>query len=163
VILGREGVVNQTLLWLGLAPAPLRLLQTEPGLVIAPDPDRDAAPAAAAASASCHAWTPSLRDASAALGGFEVRTLVSRDAAAQLPGLVAGCMLVFASSTTAFISQFVIGGNRLVYLPLLICNSRSSSTNWPLASVAALTLLVSVGLGVAAIAALGRRGRAYAV
>src|SRR2546422_9103853 len=35
--------------------------------------------------------------------------------------------------------------------------------NWPLASVAALTLLVSVGLGVTAIAAVGRRSRAYAV
>ena len=28
VILGREGVINQAVLWLGLAPAPLRLLQT---------------------------------------------------------------------------------------------------------------------------------------
>jgi ABC-type spermidine/putrescine transport system permease subunit I len=34
--------------------------------------------------------------------------------------------------------------------------------NWPLASAAALTLLVSVGLGVAAIATLGRRSQAYA-
>ena len=29
VILGREGVINQTVLWLGFSPAPLRLLQTE--------------------------------------------------------------------------------------------------------------------------------------
>src|SRR6266403_768006 len=35
VILGREGVINQTVLWLGLVPAPLRLLQTEHGLVLA--------------------------------------------------------------------------------------------------------------------------------
>src|SRR5439155_22996456 len=35
VILGREGVINQTVLCLGLSPAPLRLLQTEHGLVIA--------------------------------------------------------------------------------------------------------------------------------
>jgi ABC-type spermidine/putrescine transport system permease subunit I len=33
---------------------------------------------------------------------------------------------------------------------------------WPLASAAALVLLVSVGLGVAAIAAVGRRSRADA-
>jgi putative spermidine/putrescine transport system permease protein len=81
----------------------------------------------------------------------------------SLPGLVSGCMLVFASSTTAFISQFVIGGNRLVYLPLLIWQQSLVVYNWPLASVAALTLLISVGLGVATIAALGRRSRAYAV
>ena len=34
VILGREGVVNQLVLGLGLAAEPLRLLQTELGLVI---------------------------------------------------------------------------------------------------------------------------------
>src|ERR671923_283652 len=70
----------------------------------------------------------------------------------SLPGLVAGCMLVFASSTTAFISQFVIGGNRLVYLPLLIWQQSLVVYNWPLASAAALMLLASVGLRVTAIA-----------
>ena len=38
----------------------------------------------------------------------------------SLPGLIAGCLMVFASSTTAFISQSIIGGNRLVYLPLMM-------------------------------------------
>ena len=92
-----------------------------------------------------------------------LRTLFRVTLPLSLPGLVAGCMLVFASSTTAFISQFVIGGNRLVYLPLIIWQQSLVVYNWPLASVAALTLLVSVGLGVAAIAALGRRSWAYAV
>ena len=105
---------------------------------------------------------PNLRDASAGLGASKWRTLLRVTLPLSLPGLVAGCMLVFASSTTAFISQFVIGGNRLVYLPLLIWQQSLVVYNWPLASVAALTLLVSVGLGVAAIAAVGRRRRAYA-
>ena len=105
---------------------------------------------------------PSLRDASAGLGASKWRTLFRITLPLSLPGLVAGCMLVFASSTTAFISQFVIGGNRLVYLPLLIWQQSLVVYNWPLASAAALTLLVSVGVGVAAIAALGRRTRAEA-
>jgi len=162
VILGREGVVNQTLLWLGLAPAPLRLLQTEPGLVIALTQIEMPLLLLPLLSVMSR-MDPSLRDASAALGASKWRTLVRVTLPLSLPGLVAGCMLVFASSTTAFISQFVIGGNRLVYLPLLIWQQSLVVYNWPLASVAALTLLVSVGLGVAAIAALGRRGRAYAV
>ena len=57
-----------------------------------------------------------------------------------MPGLVAGCLLVFASSTTAFISQTVIGGVRLVYLPLLIWQQSLVVYNWPLAAVASLTL-----------------------
>jgi putative spermidine/putrescine transport system permease protein len=162
VILGREGVINQTLLWLGLVPAPLRLLQTEHGLVIALTQIEMPLLLLPLLSVMSR-MDPSLRDASAALGASRWRTLFRVTLPLSLPGLVAGCMLVFASSTTAFISQFVIGGNRLVYLPLLIWQQSLVVYNWPLASAAALTLLVSVGLGVTAIAALGRRSRAYAV
>jgi putative spermidine/putrescine transport system permease protein len=160
VILGREGVINQTVLWLGLAPAPLRLLQTEHGLVIALTQIEMPLLLLPLLSVMSR-MDPNLRDASAALGASKWRTLFRITLPLSLPGLVAGCMLVFASSTTAFISQFVIGGNRLVYLPLLIWQQSLVVYNWPLASVAALTLLVSVGLGVAAISALGRRALAY--
>lgn len=162
VILGREGVINQAVLWLGLAPAPLRLLQTEPGLVIALTQIEMPLLLLPLLSVMSR-MDPNLRDASAGLGASRWRTLWRVTLPLSLPGLVAGCMLVFASSTTAFISQFVIGGNRLVYLPLLIWQQSLVVYNWPLASAAALTLLVSVGLGVAAIATLGRRSRAYTV
>jgi putative spermidine/putrescine transport system permease protein len=162
VILGREGVINQAVLWLGLAPAPLRLLQTEPGLVIALTQIEMPLLLLPLLSVMSR-MDPNLRDASAGLGASRWRTLLRVTLPLSLPGLVAGCMLVFASSTTAFISQFVIGGNRLVYLPLLIWQQSLVVYNWPLASVAALTLLISVGLGVAAIASLGRRSQAYAV
>jgi putative spermidine/putrescine transport system permease protein len=162
VILGREGVINHALLWLGLVPAPLRLLQTEHGLVIALTQIEMPLLLLPLLSVMSR-MDPSLRDASAALGASRWRTLFRVTLPLSLPGLVAGCMLVFASSTTAFISQFVIGGNRLVYLPLLIWQQSLVVYNWPLASAAALTLLVSVGLGVTAIAAVGRRSRAYAV
>ncbi len=60
------------------------------------------------------------------------------------------------------LTLITIGGNRLVYLPLLIWQQSLVVYNWPLASVAALTLLVSVSLGVLGIAAIGRRAQAYA-
>jgi len=160
VILGREGVINQAVLWLGLAPAPLSLLQTEPGLVIALTQIEMPLLLLPLLSVMSR-MDPNLRDASAGLGASKWRTLLRVTLPLSLPGLIAGCMLVFASSTTAFISQFVIGGNRLVYLPLLIWQQSLVVYNWPLASAAALTLLVSVGLGVAAIATLGRRSPAH--
>lgn len=161
VILGREGVINQAVLWLGLAPAPLSLLQTEPGLVLALTQIEMPLLLLPLLSVMSR-LDPNLRDASAGLGASRWRTLFRVTLPLSLPGLVAGCMLVFASSTTAFISQFVIGGNRLVYLPLLIWQQSLVVYNWPLASAAALTLLVSVGLGVMAIAVLGRRATAHA-
>jgi putative spermidine/putrescine transport system permease protein len=162
VILGREGVINQALLALGLVPAPLRLLQTEHGLVIALTQIEMPLLLLPLLSVMSR-MDPNLRDASAGLGAAKWRTLFRVTLPLSLPGLVAGCMLVFASSTTAFISQFVIGGNRLVYLPLIIWQQSLVVYNWPLAAAAALTLLVSVGVGVAAIAAVGRRAGAYAV
>jgi putative spermidine/putrescine transport system permease protein len=161
VILGQEGVINQAILWLGLSPAPLRLLQTEYGLVIALTQIELPLLLLPLLSVMSR-MDPNLRDASAALGASKWRTLFRVTLPLSLPGLVAGCMLVFASSTTAFISQFTIGGNRLVYLPLLVWQQSLVVYNWPLASVAALMLLVSVSLGIAALAALGRRSRAYA-
>jgi putative spermidine/putrescine transport system permease protein len=74
-----------------------------------------------------------------------------------MPGLVAGCLLVFASSTTAFISQSIIGGMRLIYLPLLIWQESLVVFNWPYAAVNSIALLVSVLSVVAALSWLGRR------
>ena len=63
----------------------------------------------------------------------------------------------FASSTTSFISQTVIGGVRLIYLPLVIWQQSLVVYNWPLAAVASLSLVVSVLTVIAALSYLGRR------
>lgn len=160
VILGHEGVVNYALMSLGLTPAPLRLLQTEFGLVLSLTQIEMPLMLLPLISVMSRI-DPNLRDASAALGASRWRTLFTVTFPLSLPGLVAGCMLVFASSTTAFISQQIIGGNRLVYLPLLIWQQSLVVYNWPLAAVAALTLLVSVTAVVVVISALGRRGTRY--
>lgn len=157
VILGREGVVNSVAMGLGLVPAPLRLLQTELGLVIALT-QIEMPLMLLPLLGVMNRIDPNLLDASEALGASKWRTLFRVTLPLSLPGLVAGCVLVFASSTTAFISQSIIGGNRLVYLTLLIWQESLVVYNWPLASVAALTLLISVTATIAAISLLGRRG-----
>ncbi|RPH75324.1 MAG: ABC transporter permease, partial [Candidatus Rokuibacteriota bacterium] len=75
VILGREGVVNQAVLWLGLAPAPLNLLQTEPGLVIALTQIEMPLLLLPLLSVMSR-MDPNLRDASAGLGASRWRTLL---------------------------------------------------------------------------------------
>ena len=151
VVLGREGVINQLLISLGIISEPLRLLQTqiEMPLMLLP------------LISVMSRLDPNLRDASAALGASRWRTLFTVIVPLSMPGLVAGCLLVFASSTTAFISQTVIGGVRLIYLPLLIWQQSLVVFNWPFAAVVSITLLISVLTVVSALSWLGRRSGGY--
>lgn len=160
VILSNEGVVNQTLLALGLTAAPLRLLQTELGLVISLtqiELPMLLLPLIAALSK----LDRNLFDASSILGASRWRTLFKVILPLSLPGLIAGCTLVFASSTTAFISQSVIGGNRLVYLPLLIWQQTSVVYNWPMAAVISIVLLCTVLACLLVINLMGRKSMRY--
>jgi putative spermidine/putrescine transport system permease protein len=98
---------------------------------------------------------PRLIDASLALGASLWRTLIKVVIPLSLPGLVAGCLLVFASSVTAFITQSVIGGGRLMYLPALVWQQAMVVYNWPFAAVISMTLLSAVLIVAAALSAVG--------
>jgi putative spermidine/putrescine transport system permease protein len=102
---------------------------------------------------------PALLDASASLGGSLFRTLRRVVLPLALPGLLAGATLVFASATTAFISQGVIGGGRLNYLPALVWQNAMVVFDWPLAAAMALTLMASVLMVAGLLSLLGRGAR----
>lgn len=155
VILGREGLVNQVVLGLGLAADPLRLLQTELGLVLSLT-QIEMPLLLLPLLAVMARIDPNLIDASASLGASPWRTLARVILPLAAPGLAAGCLLVFASATTAFISQSVIGGGRLVYLPAMIWQQAMVVANWPFAATVAVVLLLSVSAVVAVIAQAGR-------
>jgi len=155
VILGRKGLVNQLVLGLGLASDPLRLLQTELGLVISLT--QIEMPLLLLPLLAVMARVdPNLLDASASLGASPWRTLFRVILPLTAPGLAAGCVLVFASSTTAFISQSVIGGGRLVYLPAMVWQQAMVVADWPFAATVAIVLLFSVS---AVITVIGYAGR----
>jgi putative spermidine/putrescine transport system permease protein len=156
VVLGREGLINTLLIKAGLIDEPLRLLQTELGLVISLTQIEMPLLLLPLISVMSR-LDPNLRDASAALGASRWRTLFKVILPLSMPGLVAGCLLVFASSTTAFISQSIIGGMRLIYLPLLIWQESLVVFNWPYAAVHSIALLISVLSVIAALSWLGRR------
>lgn len=154
-ILGREGLINGVLLQAGLVSAAVPLLQTEHGLILALtqiEMPLMLLPLIAAAGRI----DPALLDASSALGASLARTLRRVVLPLALPGLLAGATLVFASAATAFISQSVIGGGRLAYLPALVWQQAMVVFNWPLAAALALTLMASVLAVTAALSALGR-------
>ena len=158
VILGREGVINSVLLWSGLSSAPVALLQTEPGLILALTQIEMPLMLLPLIAATARI-DPALLDASVSLGGSLFRTLRKVVLPMALPGLIAGATLVFASATTAFISQSVIGGGRLNYLPSQVWQQAMVVFDWPMAAAMALTLMGSVLMVAGALSLVGRGAR----
>jgi putative spermidine/putrescine transport system permease protein len=154
-ILSREGVINQTLLALGLSSAPVPLLQTQHGLVLALM-QIEMPLMLLPLLAVMQGIDRNLVEASRSLGASRWRTFFKVLLPLSVPGWVAGATLVFASATTAFISQSVIGGGRLVYLPSVIWQQAMVISNWPFAAVASVMLLLSVLGGIAVLGVIGR-------
>lgn len=143
VILGRQGILNKLALALGLAREPLRLLYSEVGVVMVLAQVQMPLMVLPLVT-TLQRLDPHLADASAALGAGRWRTFWRVIAPLSLPGVVAGCILVYAACTTAFITQTLIGGARLLYMPLFIYQQATGAQNWPLAAAASVVFMVSV-------------------
>jgi putative spermidine/putrescine transport system permease protein len=154
VILGSEGLVNTTIAALGLNP--VRLLHTEFGLVLSLSQIELPIMLLPLLSVM-HRIDGNLINASMSLGAGYWRTLRRVILPLSLPGLIAGAILVFASSVTSYFSQTIIGGARLVYLTKLIYEQAMIVFNWPFAAAIAMVLMVSVLSVIALLTWLARR------
>jgi len=161
VILGRQGIVNSALLDLGWIDGPLKLLYTRGGLVVALANVQLPLMALPLITA-LQKLDPNLEDASAALGASAFRTFFRITLPLTLPGIVAGCLLTFAASITAFISQSLIGGGQMLFMPMYIYQQASTLQNWPFAAAISLVFLVAVLACVALFNQLGRMSRGHA-
>ena len=154
VILGSEGLVNTTIAALGLDP--VRLLHTEFGLVLSLSQIELPIMLLPLLSVM-HRIDHNLINASMSLGAGYWRTLRRVILPLSLPGLIAGAILVFASSVTSYFSQTIIGGARLAYLTKLIYEQAMIVFNWPFAAAIAMVLMVSVLSVIALLTWLARR------
>jgi putative spermidine/putrescine transport system permease protein len=161
VILGRQGIVNSALLDLGWIDAPIKLLYTRGGLIVALANVQLPLMALPLITA-LQKLDPNLEDASAALGASAFRTFVRITLPLTLPGIVAGCLLTFAATITAFISQSLIGGGQMLFMPMYIYQQASSLQNWPFAAAISLVFLVAVLACVALFNQVGRLSRGHA-
>ena len=143
VILGRQGVLNQLAMGLGLTSEPLRLLFTELGVVIVLAQVQ--MPLMVLPILTVMSKTdPNLADASRALGAGEWRTLWKVTLPLSLPGVIAGCILTYAASVTDFVTQTLIGGARLAYMPLHIYQQAIGANNWPFAAAISVIFMFAV-------------------
>lgn len=161
VILGRQGIINTLLLQWEWIETPAKLLYTRAGLVVALANVQLPLMVLPLITA-LQRIEPNLEDASSILGASAWRTFFKITLPLTLPGIVAGCLLTFAASITAFISQSLIGGGQMLFMPMYIYQQASTLQNWPYAAAISLIFLVAVMGCVTVFNILGRLSKGYA-
>jgi putative spermidine/putrescine transport system permease protein len=160
VILGRQGIINSTLLSVGAIDTPMRLLYTQVGVVVA------------LAQVQMPLMTlplitalgridMNLEDASCSLGAGSWRTFWRVVLPLSLPGVIAGCTLTYAAAITAFITQSLVGGGQMLFMPMYLYQQASTLQNWPFASAISIIFLLAVLAVVTVFGMLGRLSRGY--
>src|SRR6516165_9326999 len=141
VLLGQQGIINQLLLSLGVIDQPLRLLNTTFAVYIA----------------MVHVLLPfmilplygvmcgldeDLLRAAQGLGAAPFAVFRQVWLPLSLPGVFAGCLLVFILALGFFITPALVGGPRDLMIAVLI-QQQVDLFNWPFASALAVLLLAA--------------------
>ena len=160
VILGRQGIVNNSLLQLGWIAEPLRLLYT-PGAVTLALAQIELPLMVLPLITALLNIDPNMRYASIALGAGHWRTLWQVTLPLAVPGLLAGSLLVFASSVSAFVTQTLVGGGQHILMPFYMYQQAIQANDYPFAAAVAVILLVCVLIVVTVVNTLGRRAKGF--
>lgn len=104
-----------------------------------------------------------LKDAAASLGANNFIIFFRITLPLSINGIMAGCLLVFASSLSSYVTPSILGQGKIPFISMIIYQQALQVFNWPFASVLAIVLLfglaVLFGLGRCALGLLNRMGR----
>jgi len=146
VLLGRNGVVNQTLEGLGIIDAPVKLLNTEFAVWLAMT--HILLPFMVLPIYSSLRGIPrDLSQSAQSLGASWPNVLRHIILPLSLPGVAAGMVLVFVISLGYFITPMLLGGPTTMMIASLIGQQATKLLDWPMASaIAAVLLFVTVAI-----------------
>ena len=140
-LLAENGVLNQFLRWSGLAADPGTILNTEwavhLGIVYAYLPFM-----VLPLYAALEKLDTSLLEAAADLGATPFTAFLTVTLPLSLPGIVAGCLLVFIPSVGEFVIPDLLGGTDTLMIGKVLWDEFFTNADWPLASAVAICLLV---------------------
>ena len=141
VLLQRTGVINKTLMGLGLIDQPLPLVNNLIGVtigmtyimlpfVILP------------LMGVLRAIDPAILRAAALCGATRLQCFIRVLLPLSLPGIAAGALMVFVMSLGYFVTPALLGGTSNMMLAELVAQFVQSLVNWGMGGAAALVLLV---------------------
>lgn len=141
ILLAPNGLVNSAIVGLGLAAGPLRLIYSETGIVIGLT--HVLVPLMVlSVYVALQRRDPALVRAAQNLGAGPVRTFLEITLPLSLPGIVAGSVLVFTLSMSAFVTPAILGGTRVRVVAYLAYEEFLFSLNWPFGAALALILVL---------------------
>lgn len=140
-ILGREGVLNQFLLWSGLINEPLTILNTNIpvyiGIVYTYLPFM-----ILPIYAALDRMDVSLLEAAEDLGCSQISAFWRITAPLSRPGVIAGVFLVFIPALGEYVIPSLLGGSRTLMIGKVLWEEFSANRDWPVASAVAVVLLL---------------------
>lgn len=143
ILLGRNGVLNNTLEWLGLIERPIALLYTQTSVVVA----------------MIYIFVPlmvlvlvgvlenipdDLLQASSSLGASPTASFVQVILPLATPGLIVGAVLVFTASFTSYATPHLLGGTRQMMMGTFLHQRAMVSFDWVSASTVAAIMVVVI-------------------
>jgi len=136
-----NGIVNNTLMALGIVDRPLLLLQTDfavyLGIVYTYLPFM-----ILPLYANLVKLDDSLTEAAADLGARPVTTFFTVTLPLSMPGILAGSMLVFIPAVGEFVIPALLGGPDTLMIGRILWDEFFSNRDWPVASAVAIVMLI---------------------
>lgn len=140
-ILKNNGVINNLLLGLGVIDEPIVMMQTDfavyVGIVYSYLPFM-----ILPLYANLERLDLSLLEAAADLGCRPFRTFLTVTLPLSVPGIIAGCMLVFIPAVGEFVIPALLGGPDTLMIGRVLWDEFFSNRDWPVASAVAIAVLL---------------------
>ncbi len=140
-LLAENGTLNQFLRWVGVADDPGTILGTEwavhLGIVYAYLPFM-----VLPIYASLEKLDAGLLEAAADLGATPFKAFLTVTLPLSLPGILAGCLMMFIPAVGEFVIPDLLGGTRTLMIGKVLWDEFFTNGDWPLASAVAICLVV---------------------
>ena len=142
VLLGRKGMLNDLLLSLGLIERPLQLLFSKTSIVIGLSYIMTPFMVLTVASVLQNI-DRSLQEAARDLGAGPFETFLKVTFPLSLPGVVAGSIIVFTLSVSAYVTPAILSGGKEIVTSMLIFQQYASVFNFQFGAALAVGLLLT--------------------
>jgi putative spermidine/putrescine transport system permease protein len=146
IILGKNGIVNDTLLSLGIISEPLSMLYTEGSVIVA----------------MVYLFVPlmiltltgvlegiprEVVEAATSLGATPIATFFQVILPLAVPGLIVGAVLVFTGSFTSYATPQLLGGEQMMMMGTLLYQRAMVTFDWVGAStIAAIMVVITIAV-----------------